>query len=95
MIWEGGRGGDGLTATLEIHAGTPAHEPEAAVEVAVAEVLVGVVEGADVVVGVVVVAVELLVVDTGVEVGVVDAGVEVVEGTETVEGLEVVPPFPL
>ena len=56
-----------------------------AVEVAVAEVLVEVEvdEGADV--GVVVVAVELVVV----------AVEEVLVGVETVDGLEVVPPFPL
>ena len=71
---------------METQAGTFAHEPEVAVEVAVAEVLVDVLEGAEVVVGVVEVAVEVVV---------VDAGVEVVDGMETVDGLEVVPPLPL
>ena len=74
---------------METQAGMPAHEPDVTVEVAVAEVLVEVEvdEGADVVVGVVVVADELVVV--------VVAVVEVLVGVETVDGLEVVPPFPL
>ena len=78
---------------METQAGTFAHEPEVAVEVAVAEVLVDVDEGAEVVVGVVEVVVGVVVV--AVELVVVDAGVEVVEGVETVDGLEVVPPLPL